>query len=138
MMLPYDPILSPIIVIGVFVYFACKMVGENCLKTNYCRQKSDAELQDEEYQRQDEVVALYKAHHSACFRGEYNRYIIWLYEHRDGRRPPTIEEIVEDYGKRREAERKAREEKRLSDWYLFKQSPAYKKEMERIEKNLNR
>ncbi len=28
MMLPYDPILSPIIVIGVFVYFACKMVGE--------------------------------------------------------------------------------------------------------------
>ncbi len=139
MMLPYDPMLSLLVVVGVFVYFALKGMAEKNNSRGWREvQKTPDQLRDEEYKRQKDIVSWYEKGYTGRCHGEYARYVLWLYQHRDGRQPPTIEEIVEDYGRRREAERKAREEKRLCDWQLFKQSPEYKKEMKRIEEYLSR
>lgn len=138
-MLPGDPILYAVVVIGAFIYYALKGSGEETASRALAgRKRTPAKLREDECSRQQEIVSWFEKGYTGRCQGEYERYVLWLYQHRDGKRPPTLEEIVEDYRKRREEERTANEEKRRREWLRYKQSPEYEKEMERIERYLNR
>ncbi len=83
MMLPFDPILTPLIVIGVFIYYAVKG-GSKEAKTSaksLCMTKE--ERLKAEMDIQAEIVEFHKKgiQYRRCTQ-EYARYVIWLYNHR--------------------------------------------------------
>ena len=128
MILPGSPILYLIVVVGVFVYFAFKGGGRKG-HSSVIRAKTPDELHEEEYRRQDNVISLYNNNNPNCYRSEYARYIVWLYEHRDGMRPKTVEKVVEAYREKKEIMDSERKNKRLYEWWLFKHSSEYEKEL---------
>jgi hypothetical protein len=69
-MLPYDPIFSFLLVVGVFTYYGLKSIGESINKINKKEKKSHEEfikwLREKEIERSPENV----------------RYQNWLYDHR--------------------------------------------------------
>ncbi|MGX8695078.1 MAG: hypothetical protein ACSW8D_01730 [Prevotella sp.] len=138
MILPGDPLLYFFVVVGVLVYYAFKGDGKKTATKNAPLSKTESELQDEEFKRQDHVVELYKTHHSECFRNEYNRYVVWLYEHREGMRPKTLDEFIDDYAAKRRVHQEDREQRRLYEWWLYKQSEQYEQDKKQIERYINR
>lgn len=137
-MFTFSPIVSLVVVVGVIIYYALTSGGEKEHTAYTPRVKTKEELLEEEFRRQDRIVSLYHSKSAKAFQDEYARYIVWQYQHRDGKRPPTMEEVIEDYRKKKELMDKEREDKRLYNWWLFKHSDEYEKEMARVEEYLNR
>lgn len=101
--------------------------------------KSKEELQEEEYKRQDYIVSRWKqGFFTGRYESEYVRYILWLYKYRDGKVPPTLAEIYEDIRIRKEKEAEERKDKRLYEWWLFKHSDEYEKELAEMERCVSR
>ena len=83
MMLLYDPIMSAVLVVGVFIYYAVKggskknkASAKSLCMTKEERLKADMDMQAE-------IVEFHKKgiQYRRCTQ-EYARYVIWLYNHR--------------------------------------------------------
>ena len=136
----YDPIGSLFVVVGIVIYHAFKSLGEvRPAASVSVKPKTKEEEWAEEVRRRERIIQLVeRGLISKYSTDDYQRYVIWLSDHQNGVRLPTPDEQHAEWLRQIEENRVKKEDKRLYEWWLFKHSDEYEKEMARLEAYLNR
>ena len=125
-------VIQALLVVGVFFYRLVESMSSKVLPSDVHPAPKETP-RDKQYRRQVCIAEEWdKGRFSRLGEYEYVRYIVWLYEHRDGKRPKSIEEIADDYNRRRRAFFENREEKRRYEWWLYKNSEQYQMDIEQM------
>ena len=125
-------ILQALFVVGVCLYHLVEGMGRKMLPSGVHHTPEDTPT-EREYRRQTCIAEEWdKGRFSRMGEYEYVRYVVWLYEHRDRKSPKSIEDVLDDYNRRRQAYIEEREQKRRYEWWLYKNSEQYQIDIERM------